>query len=139
MCYRIVICMYDSSLDDIFSLLEKCGKYQIRRVAPSDQKHAAQICKERNADILLLGIDHTKEFCTEERMTIIDDVRENVPNCKIILYANTALSASESEVVKRLYAMRFVDDVILSSDVPESLLLKLDTVWSQRELAERHI
>lgn len=134
---RIAVCMHDDSLDTFFKMLNDTGRYHVLTIPPESQVGAVGLCKEAGADILLLGVSLGEGFRVDDRLELIETVREALPGCKVILYTETAMSARDTRSVKLLYSMRAVDDVVYSDCGQEYLLLKLDTIQPLRENAER--
>ena len=132
----LVFNMHDHTLDQFIDFLRKHPQFRIIEDSSKQDSKVIDACREAGADILLIGISSVKG-AADSRMKLIEHMREAMPDCKIVLYADTEMSASNALTVKHLYGYRYVDEFFFPSCSFEYMVLKLETLWSYKELRDR--
>ena len=131
-----VVNMNNQSLEHFISRLSKYPQFQITEISSEQDSQIIAACKETGADILLIDIS-SEEGSADSRMKLINHMRDSIPDCKIVVYADTAMSANNTDAVKHLYGYRYIDEFFFPSCSFEYMVLKLETLWSYKELRDR--
>ena len=126
---RSVISMSSSFYSDsILAALDRTGNFRAKNLPPGGRERLAGLCREFDADLVILGISWVQGFRLEERRDAIVDIRDTLPGCKIVLYVDEAANPDQLEGIKSLRFARLIDAFVYASCTMEYLIDTLESV-----------
>lgn len=109
-------------------LREQSELMPIRITDNSRENEPYNTCLSHNANILLMEAMQISPFTLEERLTIAEQIRKTLPNCKIVLLCDENADPNMAERVKSAKKMGLIDSFFYSSVSGEYLAAMLDAL-----------
>ena len=80
------------------------------------------------AEIALLGISVQKGFTLGERKEVIRKLREEKPECRIVLFIDEVVSPEQTEGVKNLKQAKLIDGFLYASGTMDYLVATIESI-----------
>ena len=113
---NIVISIYNGLLSEMIATALHEGGEHLPFRCPIDKKHSvSEQCRAVSADILLLEVAHHIGVDYDTRVKEIDNVKQQLPNCKIVLLCDENSSPDLARKVVQLKKDGVVDGFVYSS------------------------
>lgn len=114
--------------DAITEALEKTGNFRVWPLIDSDMNMAKGREPSDRADVALLGVSVYPGYTLRERQRVIQDLRANVPNCRIVMFIDELVSHEQTNGVKSLKQARLIDGFLYASGTMEYLVATLESI-----------
>lgn len=125
----IVISMQNNLLSSAISkyLLER-GELMPQRIIDHKKDEPYATCEVLDADVLLMDISRLPNFSLDHRLQTAQQIRENLPTCKIAILCDEHADPDIAEKVKKAKMMGLIDGFFHSSVTGEYISAALDAL-----------
>mgnify|MGYP003469223645 FL=1 len=101
---KIVVSIQNGLLGEaLTSLLQLSGEFEPYRAAVDKNKRTVSACVACNADMVLMEVTHTAHANLEGRLLEVEQIRQMIPGCKIVLLCDENVSP---EIAKEVVAAK---------------------------------
>lgn len=106
--------------DAISGALEETGNFRVKTLK--------EPLADEKPDVVLLGVSVLKGYTLGERRSLIERIREKLPNCRIVLFLDEVVSREQTEGVKSLRQARVIDGFLYASGTMDYLVATLESI-----------
>ena len=90
---KIVLSIQNGLLGEaLTSLLQLSGEFEPYRAAVDKNKRTVSACVACHADLVLMEVTHTAHANLEGRLLEVEQIRQMIPGCKIVLLCDENVS-----------------------------------------------
>ena len=90
---KIVVSIQNGLLGEaLTSLLQLSGEFEPYRAAVDKNKRTVSACVACHADLVLMEVTHTAHANLEGRLLEVEQIRQMIPGCKIVLLCDENVS-----------------------------------------------
>lgn len=115
----------------ITEALEETGNFRVFRMTGDGGGRPPELRDEwgklPNWKIALLGISPAAGFTLKERRSLIDMLRRELPDCRIVLFLDEYAAQNQTEEVKTYRQAGLIDDFVYASGTMGYLIAKLES------------
>lgn len=112
----------------IVRYVQERGEILAQRILTRRPDEPYNTCRSLDADILLMEVTRVPPYTMEERMNTVNQIRHDIPKCKIALLCDENADPELAENVKNAKKKGMIDSFFYTSVSGEYLADVLDTL-----------
>ncbi len=112
----------------LIKYLQERGEILAERILTLDPEEPYRTCCSLNADVVLMEVTRLSPYTLNERLTVIKNIRTDLPECKIALLCDEHADREGAERIKEAKKMGIIDGFFYTSVSGEYLAAALDSL-----------
>lgn len=126
---NMVISMQNTLLSEsIARSFSETGEFRIEQIFPGKTEDTLPYCHAMQADILLMEVGRLEAYSLDNRLRLIDRVREKIPGCKFALLCDENSDRELARQVKIARQNHLIDAFFYASVTPGYLTAAVEAL-----------